>query len=111
MCVCAHRDPYVVALRSVTLPTHPPTARYNRGEVLCAGFTIYEVSESVSKVFILPSDYSLPTLIISPLTDPTLLFYCLYTAPKLTTSNILPLHVCTSHMEPLDYYLHLTDCL
>ncbi|XP_062843820.1 acyl-coenzyme A thioesterase 11 isoform X2 [Trichomycterus rosablanca] len=47
---CDTGDPYVVALRSVTLPTHPPTDDYNRGEVLCAGFTIYEVSESVSKI-------------------------------------------------------------
>lgn len=44
------RDPYVVALRSVTLPTHPPTEGYNRGEVLCAGFTILEVKNSVSLV-------------------------------------------------------------
>lgn len=44
------RDPYVVALRSVTLPTHPATEDVNRGEVLCAGFTIYEVSSSVAKV-------------------------------------------------------------
>lgn len=44
------RDPYVIALRSVTLPTHPPTEGFNRGEVVCAGFTIYAVSESVSKV-------------------------------------------------------------
>lgn len=44
------RDPYVIALRSVTLPTHPPTEGFNRGEVVCAGFTIYEVSKGVSKV-------------------------------------------------------------
>uniref|UniRef100_A0A8C3G797 Acyl-CoA thioesterase 11 n=1 Tax=Cyclopterus lumpus TaxID=8103 RepID=A0A8C3G797_CYCLU len=30
-------NPYVIALRSVSLPTHPPTEEYNRGEVLCAG--------------------------------------------------------------------------
>ncbi|KAL6468313.1 hypothetical protein MHYP_G00239900 [Metynnis hypsauchen] len=47
---CDNGDPYVVALRSVTLPTHPPTDDINRGEVFCAGFTIYEVSESVSKI-------------------------------------------------------------
>uniref|UniRef100_A0A674EDN7 Acyl-CoA thioesterase 11a n=1 Tax=Salmo trutta TaxID=8032 RepID=A0A674EDN7_SALTR len=47
---CDSGDPYVIALRSVTLPTHPPTEGYNRGEVLCAGFSIMEVSNTVSKV-------------------------------------------------------------
>lgn len=44
------RDPYLIALRSVTLPTHPPTEDYTRGEVLCAGFTIWEESSIVTKV-------------------------------------------------------------
>lgn len=44
------RDPYLIALRSVTLPTHPPSDRYTRGEVLCAGFTIREESGSLTKV-------------------------------------------------------------
>ena len=44
------RDPYLIALRSVTLPTHPPTHDYNRGEVLCAGFTIWDESSSATKV-------------------------------------------------------------
>ncbi|XP_061682010.1 acyl-coenzyme A thioesterase 11b isoform X3 [Syngnathoides biaculeatus] len=47
---CDVRDPYLIALRSVTLPTHPPTADYDRGEVLCAGFTILEESVAVTKV-------------------------------------------------------------
>lgn len=47
---CNSGDPYVIALRSVTLPTHPPTEDFNRGEVVCAGFTIYAVSETVSKI-------------------------------------------------------------
>ncbi|XP_049579140.1 acyl-coenzyme A thioesterase 11b [Syngnathus scovelli] len=47
---CDVRDPYLIALRSVTLPTHPPTADYDRGEVLCAGFTILEESSAVTKV-------------------------------------------------------------
>ncbi|XP_061744194.1 acyl-coenzyme A thioesterase 11b [Nerophis ophidion] len=47
---CDIRDPYLIALRSVTLPTHPPTEDYNRGEVLCAGFTIREESSGVTKV-------------------------------------------------------------
>lgn len=44
------RDPYLIALRSVTLPTHPPTEDHTRGEVLCAGFTILEESSCVTKV-------------------------------------------------------------
>lgn len=44
------RDPYVIALRSVSLPTHPPTEGYNRGEVLCAGFTIVETKNNMSLV-------------------------------------------------------------
>ncbi|KAJ8406300.1 hypothetical protein AAFF_G00305310 [Aldrovandia affinis] len=47
---CNSGDPFVIALRSVTLPTHPPTEGYNRGEVLCAGFSIWEVSGSVTKI-------------------------------------------------------------
>ncbi|KAM9439316.1 acyl-coenzyme A thioesterase 11 isoform 1-T1 [Clarias gariepinus] len=47
---CDTGDPYVIALRSVTLPTHPPTEDMNRGEMLCAGFTIYAMSENVSKI-------------------------------------------------------------
>uniref|UniRef100_A0A6Q2XRV6 Acyl-coenzyme A thioesterase 11 n=1 Tax=Esox lucius TaxID=8010 RepID=A0A6Q2XRV6_ESOLU len=47
---CDSGDPYVIALRSVTLPTHPPTEGCNRGEVLCAGFSIQEVSKNVSKI-------------------------------------------------------------
>lgn len=45
------RDPYLIALRSVTLPTHPPMDDYTRGEVLCAGFTILEESSCVTKVW------------------------------------------------------------
>ncbi|XP_045905023.1 acyl-coenzyme A thioesterase 11b isoform X1 [Micropterus dolomieu] len=47
---CDARDPYLIALRSVTLPTHPPTEAYTRGEVLCAGFTIWEESSTVTKI-------------------------------------------------------------
>ncbi|XP_072525518.1 acyl-coenzyme A thioesterase 11 [Salminus brasiliensis] len=47
---CDSGDPHVVALRSVTLPTHPPTDDFNRGEMLCAGFTINELSESACKI-------------------------------------------------------------
>uniref|UniRef100_A0A665U0L4 Acyl-coenzyme A thioesterase 11-like n=1 Tax=Echeneis naucrates TaxID=173247 RepID=A0A665U0L4_ECHNA len=44
---CSSGDPYVIALRSVSLPTHPPTDAYNRGEVLCAGFTILESKNDI----------------------------------------------------------------
>lgn len=47
---CDKGDPYVVALRSVSLPAYPATEDVNRGEVLCAGFSIYEVSSSVAKI-------------------------------------------------------------
>ncbi|KAI4809675.1 hypothetical protein KUCAC02_018542 [Chaenocephalus aceratus] len=47
---CGSGDPYVIALRSVSLPTHPPTEGYNRGEVLCAGFTILEIKDNMSLV-------------------------------------------------------------
>ncbi|KAM9502100.1 acyl-coenzyme A thioesterase 11b isoform 1-T1 [Salvelinus alpinus] len=47
---CDSRDPYLIALRSVTLPTHPATEDYTRGEVLCAGFSIWEESNAVTKI-------------------------------------------------------------
>ncbi|XP_028667046.1 acyl-coenzyme A thioesterase 11-like [Erpetoichthys calabaricus] len=47
---CDKGDPYVIALRSVTLPTHPSTEHYTRSEVLCAGFTIWEESDCVTKI-------------------------------------------------------------
>lgn len=49
-CFVLLRDPYIIALRSVSLPTHPPTEGYNRGEVLCAGFTILEAKNNMSLV-------------------------------------------------------------
>ncbi|KAJ8012304.1 hypothetical protein DPEC_G00067270 [Dallia pectoralis] len=47
---CGGGDPYIISLRSVTLPTHPPTEKCSRGEVLCAGFSIQEVNKKVSKI-------------------------------------------------------------
>ncbi|XP_062285713.1 acyl-coenzyme A thioesterase 11 [Scomber scombrus] len=47
---CSNGDPYVIALRSVSLPTHPTTEGYNRGEVLCAGFTILETKNNMSLI-------------------------------------------------------------
>ncbi|XP_038160794.1 acyl-coenzyme A thioesterase 11-like isoform X2 [Cyprinodon tularosa] len=47
---CGDGDPYVIALRSVSLVSHPPLEGYNRGEVLCAGFTILETSNNMSLI-------------------------------------------------------------
>ncbi|XP_065511618.1 acyl-coenzyme A thioesterase 11 isoform X5 [Caloenas nicobarica] len=47
---CSKGDPYVVAFRSVTLPTHPASAGFTRGETLCSGFCIWPESEEMSKV-------------------------------------------------------------
>ncbi|XP_029931282.1 acyl-coenzyme A thioesterase 11 isoform X2 [Myripristis murdjan] len=47
---CCKGDPYIIALRSVSLPTHPPTEEYNRGEVMCAGFTILETGNNMSLI-------------------------------------------------------------
>ncbi|KAL2089960.1 hypothetical protein ACEWY4_014648 [Coilia grayii] len=47
---CDPSEPYLIALRSVTLPTHPPTEDLNRGEVLCAGFSILEESDNLTKI-------------------------------------------------------------
>ncbi|XP_074732070.1 acyl-coenzyme A thioesterase 11 isoform X4 [Strix uralensis] len=47
---CSKGDPYVVAFRSVTLPTHPASTGFTRGETLCSGFCIWPESEETSKV-------------------------------------------------------------
>ncbi|XP_019386179.1 PREDICTED: acyl-coenzyme A thioesterase 11 [Crocodylus porosus] len=47
---CDKGDPYVVAFRSVTLPTHPANPRYTRGETLCSGFCIWQETEELAKV-------------------------------------------------------------
>ncbi|NWR62084.1 ACO11 thioesterase, partial [Bucorvus abyssinicus] len=47
---CSKGDPYVVAFRSVTLPTHPASSNFTRGETLCSGFCIWPESEEMSKV-------------------------------------------------------------
>ncbi|XP_067268825.1 acyl-coenzyme A thioesterase 11b [Pseudorasbora parva] len=47
---CDSGDPYLIALRSVTLPAYPPTENYNRGEVLSAGFSIWEEESSFTKI-------------------------------------------------------------
>ncbi|NXG67484.1 ACO11 thioesterase, partial [Hemiprocne comata] len=47
---CSKGDPYVVAFRSVTLPTHPASDAFTRAETLCSGFCIWPESEEMSKV-------------------------------------------------------------
>lgn len=45
-----HRDPYVIALRSVTVATVPPEDNSIRSEAKCAGFLVHEMSYSTCKV-------------------------------------------------------------
>ncbi|XP_070830254.1 acyl-coenzyme A thioesterase 11 isoform X2 [Chaetodon trifascialis] len=47
---CGSGDPYIIAVRSVSLPTYPPIEGYNRGEVLCGGFTILETKNNMSLI-------------------------------------------------------------
>lgn len=47
---CAAGDPFVIAFRSVTLPTHLASPDYTRGEVQCAGFSILPQGDSQTKV-------------------------------------------------------------
>ncbi|XP_078526443.1 acyl-coenzyme A thioesterase 11 isoform X2 [Lissotriton helveticus] len=47
---CDVGDPYVVAFRSVTLPTHPATDEYSRGETLCAGFCIWQDDDKKTRI-------------------------------------------------------------
>ncbi|XP_066232467.1 acyl-coenzyme A thioesterase 11 isoform X1 [Saccopteryx leptura] len=47
---CDNGDPYVVALRSVMLPTHPETPEYRRGETLCSGFCFWRQGDQMTKV-------------------------------------------------------------
>ncbi|XP_078249025.1 acyl-coenzyme A thioesterase 11 isoform X1 [Pogona vitticeps] len=47
---CSKGDPYVVAFRSVTLPTHPAKPEYTRGETLCSGFCIWQETDELAKV-------------------------------------------------------------
>lgn len=54
LCPCppllGSRDPYVIAMRSVTLPTHPETPAYRRGETLCSGFCFWREGDQLTKV-------------------------------------------------------------
>ncbi|NXK54188.1 ACO12 thioesterase, partial [Chauna torquata] len=43
---CKPSEPYIVAVKSVTLTSMPPSSEYCRSEILCAGFQIYSHSNS-----------------------------------------------------------------
>ncbi|XP_051499646.1 acetyl-coenzyme A thioesterase isoform X4 [Apus apus] len=43
---CKPSEPYMVAVKSVTLTSMPPSSEYCRSQVLCAGFQIYSDSNS-----------------------------------------------------------------
>ncbi|KAM9262094.1 acetyl-coenzyme A thioesterase [Morus bassanus] len=43
---CKPSEPYIVAAKSVTLTSMPPSPEYCRSEILCAGFQIYSDSNS-----------------------------------------------------------------
>uniref|UniRef100_A0A8C1D8S3 Acyl-CoA thioesterase 12 n=1 Tax=Cyprinus carpio carpio TaxID=630221 RepID=A0A8C1D8S3_CYPCA len=47
---CKNGDPYVIALRSVTVATVPPEENSIRSEVKCAGFLVHEIGYSTCKV-------------------------------------------------------------
>ena len=45
-----YREPYVIALRSVTLPTHRESPEYRRGETVCSGFCFWREGDQLTKV-------------------------------------------------------------
>ncbi|XP_016041468.1 acyl-coenzyme A thioesterase 11 isoform X2 [Erinaceus europaeus] len=47
---CDNGDPYVIAMRSVTLPTHRETPKYRRGETICSGFCLWHEGDLLTKV-------------------------------------------------------------
>ncbi|XP_059401314.1 acetyl-coenzyme A thioesterase [Carassius carassius] len=47
---CKDGDPYIIALRSVTMATVPPEENSIRSEVKCAGFLVHEIGYSTCKV-------------------------------------------------------------
>lgn len=47
---CDCGDAYVIALRSVVLPTQPETPDYSRGETLCSGFCFWREGDQMTKV-------------------------------------------------------------
>ncbi|XP_066568001.1 acetyl-coenzyme A thioesterase [Amia ocellicauda] len=47
---CKEGDPYIIALRSVTVTAVPPQVGFTRSEAMCAGFLIYHDSPGSCKV-------------------------------------------------------------
>ncbi|KAI4590921.1 hypothetical protein MJG53_001970 [Ovis ammon polii x Ovis aries] len=47
---CDIGEPYVIALRSVTLPTHRESPEYRRGETVCSGFCFWREGDQLTKV-------------------------------------------------------------
>ncbi|XP_062920011.1 acyl-coenzyme A thioesterase 11 isoform X2 [Mobula hypostoma] len=47
---CADGDPYLIALRSVSLPAAPPTEGLDRGEISCAGFKLCQKGEACTNI-------------------------------------------------------------
>ncbi|XP_072130190.1 acyl-coenzyme A thioesterase 11 isoform X2 [Mobula birostris] len=47
---CADGDPYLIALRSVSLPAAPPTEGLDRGEIPCAGFKLCQKGEACTNI-------------------------------------------------------------
>ncbi|KAM7098507.1 acyl-coenzyme A thioesterase 11 isoform 3-T3 [Molossus nigricans] len=47
---CDNGDPYIIAYRSVTLPTHCEMPEYRRGETLCAGFCFWREGDQMTKI-------------------------------------------------------------
>ncbi|XP_030049195.1 acetyl-coenzyme A thioesterase [Microcaecilia unicolor] len=47
---CKDGDPYIIAVRSVTLKEVPLDPKYSRSEILCAGFMIYSAGKDSCKV-------------------------------------------------------------
>ncbi|XP_041064057.1 acyl-coenzyme A thioesterase 11 isoform X2 [Carcharodon carcharias] len=47
---CTDGDPYLIALRSVSLPAAPPTKDLVRSEVMCAGFTLWEEDNTHTRI-------------------------------------------------------------
>ncbi|XP_030326137.1 acetyl-coenzyme A thioesterase isoform X3 [Strigops habroptila] len=43
---CEPSEPYIVAVKSVTITSVPPSSEYCRSEILCAGFQIYSHSDN-----------------------------------------------------------------
>uniref|UniRef100_A0A8C4DBA8 Acyl-CoA thioesterase 11 n=1 Tax=Dicentrarchus labrax TaxID=13489 RepID=A0A8C4DBA8_DICLA len=88
---CGSGDPYVIALRSVSLPTHPPTEGYNRGEVLCAGFTILETKNNIYYNQASPEVLPYISTDIAGLSSSFYHTFCSFPSPKRNNGPLEPL--------------------